>query len=184
MFDQYVVTVDFKDDMMTLTRGKNATAPAALKGNRVVQVPFHNANGYIYVLISIDNHKWWTILDTGAEGYGVLSLDLARMLAKEREKDSSIELTVKGRVGIGISETSYTVLAFEFPIDVGCIVGERTPYFIQMDTLYGASIIDKVSKVSQYDLAGLLGIGYLGQRCRRFSIDYPHHLLTMEYPDE
>ena len=184
VFDKYVVTVDFKENVMTLTRGRSAVAPPPLKGDKVVSVPFHNVNGYIYVQVSIDNHKWWTILDTGAQGYGVVSLELARMLAKEREKDATIELKVKGRVGIGISETSYTVLAFEFPIDVGCLVGDRTPYFIQMDTLYGASIIDKLSSDMEYNVAGLLGVGYLGQRCRRFSIDYPNHLLTMEQPDE
>jgi hypothetical protein len=136
------------------------------------------------VQISVDNHKWWTILDTGAERYGVLSLDLAKMLAKERDKSSTIELTVKGRVGIGISETSFNVMLFEFPIDVGCLVGDRTPYFIQMDQLYGASIIDKLSSDMDFNVAGLLGISYLAQRCRRFSIDYPHHILTMEQPDE
>ena len=184
VFDKYVVTVDCKENTMTLTRGREAVAPKPLKGDKVVEVPFHDINGYIYVQISVDNHRWWTILDTGAQRYGVLSLDLAKMLAKERDKTSSIELTVKGRVGIGISETSFNVLVFEFPIDVGCLVGDRTPYFIEMDELYGASIIDKLSAEMDFNVAGLLGVSYLGQRCRRFSIDYPNHILTMEQPDE
>jgi hypothetical protein len=184
VFDKYVVTVDFKENTMTLTRGQGAAAPKPLKGDKVVEVPFHNENGYIFVQISVDNHKWWTMLDTGAQRYGVLSLDLAKMLAKERDKTSTIELTVKGRLGIGISETSFTALVFQFPIDVGCLVGDRTPYFIEMDELYGASIIDKLSAEMGFNLAGLLGVSYLGERCRRFSIDYPNHIITMEQPGE
>lgn len=183
VFNKYVVTVDFKANTMTLARGKGAAAPKPLKGDKVVEVPFHYWNGYILVQISVDNHQFWTMLDTGAERYGVISLDLAQQLAKERDKTSTRELVARGRMGIGISDTTFKLMVFDFPIDVGCLVGDRTPYFIEMDELMGTSLLDKLSAEEDFQLAGLLGISYLATRCSRVSIDYPNRLLTMEMPE-
>ena len=183
VFEDYVVTVDFKENAMTLTRGKEAVAPLPLKGNRTIDIPFRYVNGYIFVLISVDNHPIWTIMDTGAQRWGAISLELARKLAKERDQTSTLELTMRGRHGIGVSETTFTAMLFRFNVDIGCLVGDRTPYFVQMPYMIGEEGLDHISAAFDFNLAGLLGISYFGERAHRVSIDYPHRVITMEMPD-
>ncbi|HLK60293.1 MAG TPA: aspartyl protease family protein [Chthonomonadaceae bacterium] len=183
VFEKYVVTVDFKENTMTLTRGKEAVAPAPMTGNRVIDIPFRYVKGYIFVRISVDNQPIWTMVDTGAQRWGGISLELARRLAKGRDQTSTIELHLRGRHGIGVSETSFTAMLFLFPVDIGCLVGDRTPYFVEMPDVIGEEGLDKISSEFDFNLAGLLGISYFGERAHRVSIDYPHRVISMELPE-
>ena len=94
------------------------------------------------------------------------------------------EIEAKGLFGgVGDPNASVKVRLFEFPIDIGCLVGDRTPYFVEFPDLMGTDKLDDISKSYQFNLAGLLGNDYLGLRCDRVTIDYPHRVLTMEMPE-
>jgi tetratricopeptide (TPR) repeat protein len=188
-FDDCAVTVDFEQNIMTMARGKNAAAPPPAEGNHVMTVPFHNIDGYIVVPIRLADRTEpeWAMLDTGAEGLGVLSLMTARDLAKKLVtggEDDIVykEVTVNRRLGVGDSAPSFTALLFRFAVDLALCNNSGAPFFMELQPLYGASMIDEqVSRSFDFHLSALVGISYLTS-ARRITIDYPHHLLTMELP--
>jgi tetratricopeptide (TPR) repeat protein len=188
-FEDCAVTIDFEKNIMTLARGKNAAAPPPAEGNHVMTVPFHNLDGYLMVPIRLADRTEteWGLLDTGAQGLGVLSLITARDLAKKLVtggQDDLVykEVTVNQRLGVGNSAPSFTALVFRFAVDLALCQNGGTPFFMELQPLYGASMIDEqISRNFDFHLSAIVGISYL-TNARRVTIDYPHHLLTMEFP--
>jgi tetratricopeptide (TPR) repeat protein len=183
IFRDFVVTVDFERNEMTLTRGKNAVAPAAPPGFRVLTVPFRLQDDYIYVPTSIADRNTWCILDTGASGISVVSLSLAKQIAAERGKATYQEGKMEGRLGVGISNTKINLLIFFLSVPIGLMKDGRAAYHIEANPTVAASVMDtEVSRAFNFQLGALVGIDYLTS-AKRISIDYPHHLLTMEFPE-
>ncbi|MCW3052705.1 MAG: Tetratricopeptide repeat, partial [Chthonomonadales bacterium] len=57
------------------------------------------------------------------------------------------------------------------------------PYHVEANPTIAASIMDtEVSRTFNFQFGALVGIDYL-TAAKRIHIDYPHHLLTMEFPD-
>ena len=183
IFRDFVVTVDFERNEMTLTRGKKAFAPAAPSGFRVTTIPFRLQDGYIYVPTNIADHNTWCILDTGAGGVSFLSLSLAKQIAAERGKATYQEGEIEGRFGVGVSNTKIKILVFGLSVPIGLMKDGRAPYHAEANPTIAASVMDtEVSRTFNFQLGALVGIDYL-TAAKRIHIDYPHHLLTMEFPD-
>ncbi len=183
IFRDFVVTVDFEKNEMTLTRGKKAVAPETPPGFRVLTVPFRLQDDYIFVPTSIADRSTWCILDTGASGVSFISLSLAKQIAAERGKATYLETTMEGRFGVGISNTKIKLLVFRMSVPIGLLKDGRAAYHIEADPTIAASVMDtEVSRSFNFQLGALVGIDYLTS-AKRISIDYPHHLLTMEFPD-
>ena len=183
IFKEFVVTVDFERNEMTLTRGKKAVAPAAPPGFRVLTVPFRLQDDYIFVPTTIADRSTWCILDTGASGISFISLSLAKQIAAERGKATYQEATMEGRFGVGISNTKIKLLVFLLSVPIGLMKDGRAAYHIEANPTIAASVMDtEVSRSFNFQLGALVGIDYLTS-AKRISIDYPHHILTMEFPD-
>ena len=183
IFREFVVTVDFERNEMTLTRGKKAVAPPAPSGFRVQTVPFRLQDDYIFVPTTISDRTTWCILDTGASGISFVSLSLAKQIAAERGKATYHEETMEGRFGVGISNTKIKLLVFFLSVPIGLMKDGRAAYHIEANPTIAASVMDtEVSRAFNFQLGALIGIDYLTS-AKRISIDYPHHILTMEFPD-
>lgn len=183
VFEEYAVTIDYETDNMILTRGKTAGAPKPQEGNHITTVAFHNIDGYIFVPLKLEDREEaeWGLLDTGAGGMGVLSYSVAHELAKKRLDDEKVKVHVDKRLGVGTTSTGFDAILFEFPIDLGLVHSGGTPYFMQMDPIYGATMIDtQVNHVFDFQLSAIVGISYVAE-AKRVTFDYPHHLLTMEF---
>jgi predicted aspartyl protease len=183
IFKEFVVTVDFERNEMTLTRGKNAKAPTPPAGFRVNTVPFRLQDNYIFAPTNIADRNTWCMLDTGASGVSVISLSLAKQIAAERGKATYEEGTMEGRLGVGISNTKISLLMFFLSVPIGLMKDGRAPYHIEANPTIAASVMDtEVSRTFDFQLGALVGIDYLTS-AKRISIDYPHHILTMEFPE-
>ena len=183
VFEDYAVTIDYETDNMILTRGKTASAPKPQEGNHITTVAFHNIEGYIFVPLKLEDREEaeWGLLDTGCQPVGVLAYSTAHDLAKKRLDDEKLTIHVDKRIGVGTSNTGFDAILFEFPIDLGLVNNGGTPYFMQMDPIYGATMIDtQVNHNFDFHLSVIVGIPYLAE-AKRVTFDYPHHLLTMEF---
>lgn len=181
IFKEFVVTVDFERNEMTLTRGKKAAAPPTPPGFRVLNVPFRLQDDYIFVPTNIADRNTWCILDTGASGISFISLSLAKQIASERGKATYREATMNGRFGVGISNTKINLLVFFLSVPIGLMNDGRAAYHIEANPTVAASVMDtEVSRSFNFQLGALVGIDYLTS-AKRISIDYPHHILTMEF---
>ena len=183
VFEEYAVTIDYDNNKLILSRGKNAAAPKPEEGNHITTVPFHDMSGYIIVPLKLEDREEaeWGLLDTGAGGMGVLSFSVAQDLARKRHEDEKVEIHVDQRLGIGTSSTGFDAMVFRFPVDLGLVSNGGTPYFMEMNPIYGATMIDKeVNRDFDFHLSAIVGISYLAE-ARRITFDYPHHLLTMEF---
>ena len=74
-FDHYAVTIDFTDKKITLARGKNAVAPVPLPGRQAMTLPFHDLGGDIIAGVNVEGREVWALVDTGADGDLILSLE-------------------------------------------------------------------------------------------------------------
>jgi tetratricopeptide (TPR) repeat protein len=182
-FDHDAVTIDFKQNTLTLARGKAAVAPPPMPGDRLVTVPFHYVGGDIVVPVHLDGRAAWAVVDTGAENYALLSFHLARQIAAARGRDKSREVAVGGKLGIGSTVTRQTLLTFSDPISLRLDNTSGTPLTVNVDPAVGAELLDsQVSPSTDFELDGLLGVPFLAT-ARRVTFDYPHHLLTLEFPN-
>lgn len=182
VFEEYAVTIDYENNNLVLTRGKTAAAPAPEEGNHITTVPFHDFGGYIIVPLKLEDRSEaeWGLLDTGAQGMGVLSYITASQLAKKQHSDAQAKVHIDRRLGVGTSSTGFDAILFEFAIDLGLVYNAGTPYFMEMTPIYGASMIDsEVNRSFDFHLSAIVGISYLAE-AKRITFDYPHHLLTME----
>jgi len=183
IFRDFVVTVDFERNEMTLTRGRKAVAPPPPAGFRVLTVPFRLQDDYIFVPTNIADRSTWCVLDTGASGVSFVSLSLAKQIAAERGKATYQEATMEGRFGVGLSNTKINLLVFFLSVPIGLMKDGRAAYHIEANPTIAASVMDtEVSRAFDFQLGALVGIDYLTS-AKRISIDYPHHLLTMEFPE-
>jgi predicted aspartyl protease len=183
IFRDFVVTVDFERNEMTLMRGKKAVAPATPAGSHALSVPFRLQGGYIFVPTNIADRNTWCMLDTGASGISFVSLSLAKQIAADRGKATYQEATMEGRFGVGISNTKINLLVFLLSVPIGLMKDGRAAYHIEANPTVAASVMDtEVSRAFNFQLGALVGIDYLTS-ARRISIDYPHQLLTMEFPE-
>lgn len=185
VFEDYVVSINYENNAMTLTRGKTAVAPPVREGYHIMTVPFHLIQGYIIFPLRLEDqtNTQWAMLDTGAGGVGLLSLRTARELAKKRNSETTHEVERNERRGVGTSSTKFTQVRFDFAVDLTMVHNGGTPYFMEMAPVEGASMMDnEVSRSSDFELIGLIGISYLSN-AKRVTFDYPNHLLTMEFAD-
>jgi tetratricopeptide (TPR) repeat protein len=181
-FDHYAVTIDFERNQLRLARGKTAAAPAPTPGNRVVSLPFHYIDGDIFVPVTVEGKHVWAVVDTGAEAYAILSLRLAREIAAGLKPGATRELPIKGRMGIGNSVTRQTVLAFLKPLSLTVGEADGQPFQTPINPAYGASPLDEqVSPAGDFEVGALLGIDFLST-AKRVTFDYPHRMLTLEFP--
>ncbi len=182
VFEEYAVTVDYENNNLVLTRGKTAAAPAPEEGNHITTVPFHDFGGYIIVPLKLEDRSEaeWGLLDTGAQGMGVLSYITASQLAKKQHTDAQAKVHINQRLGVGTTNTGFDAILFEFAIDLGLVYNAGTPFFMEMKPIYGASMIDtEVNRSFDFHLSAIVGISYLAE-AKRVTFDYPRHLLTME----
>ncbi len=185
VFEEYVMSINYEDNVMTFTRGKTAVAPPVREGYHSMTVPFHLIDGYIIFPLRLEDQTktQWAMLDTGAQSVGILSLRTAHELAKKRNSETTREVQLDGRRGIGTSSTKFTSMEFEFAVDLTMVHKSGAPYFMEMAPVEGASMMDnQVSRLSDFELVGLIGISYLSN-AKRVTFDYPNHLLTMEFAD-
>ncbi len=184
-FSNSVLTLDFANSSLTIQQGPGAQAPAPMEGDHVMQVPFHFYHGYIFVsaLLADSSKPSWELLDTGAQPLGVLSLVTAHQLAKKQRKDSWAQITINQRLGVGNTATGFTALVFRFAVDLTMAHTTGTPFLMEMNPIFGASMMDtQISPEFGFQLSGIVGFPYL-TNAKRVSIDYPHRLLTMEFSD-
>lgn len=183
VFEEYAVTIDYDNDNLILSRGKDAAAPKVQEGNHITTVPFHNMGGYIIVPLKLEDRAEpeWGLLDTGAGGMGVLAYSVAHDLAKKRQEDETAEVHVDRRLGIGTSSTGFDAMVFRFSVDLGLVNNGGTPFFMELSPIYGATMIDKeVNRSFDFHLSAIVGISYVAE-AKRTTFDYPHHLMTMEF---
>ena len=110
---------------------------------------------------------------------GVLSFSVAEDLARKRHEDEKLQVHVDQRLGIGTSSTGFDAMLFRFPVDLGLVSNGGTPYFMEMNPIYGATMIDKeVNRSFDFHLSAIVGISYVAE-AKRITFDYPHHLMTM-----
>ncbi len=184
-FKHSVVTLDFAANRMVVATGPHAAAPTPTTGDATMTVPFHYYQGYIFVKVHLASRKraQWALLDTGCEPLGVLSLMTARHLAKSQSRDAYAEVTVNQRIGVGTTNTSFTALVFRFAVDLSLKKSAGVPFFMEMNPIFGASLIDsQVSPGFNFQICGIVGIPYL-TNARRVTIDYPARVLTLELPN-
>ncbi len=183
IFKDFVVTIDFEHNEMTLTRGKKAVAPSPPAGFRTISIPFRLQHDYIMIPTSIADNNTWCMLDTGASGVSFMSLNLAKKIAAERGKATYQEATMEGRFGVGISNTKVNILVFFLSVPIGLMKDGRAAFHVEANPTIAASVMDtEVSRSFNFQLGALVGIDYLTSS-KRISIDYPHHILTMEFQD-
>ncbi|MCW3051729.1 MAG: Tetratricopeptide repeat, partial [Chthonomonadales bacterium] len=125
IFRDFVVTVDFERNEMTLTRGKKAFAPPPPSGFRANTIPFRLQSGYIFVPTNIADRNTWCMLDTGASGVSLISLSLAKQIAAERGKATYEEGVMEGRFGVGVSNTKVKILVFGLSVPIGLMKDGR-----------------------------------------------------------
>ena len=183
VFKQFAVTIDFENNLMTLTSGKETALKTSTADTRVVRVPMKMVGNYIFVPIKVEGRPSWAMVDTGAQGTTLLSLALARQLAAKRPDTTSQEVEIKHRSGVGSTNTAFTALLFRFAVEIGLLNGDKTVYFGEVDPIYGASMMDEqVSRNFDFQLGAIVGISYLA-RAKRVTFDYPRHIMTLEFPD-
>jgi Tfp pilus assembly protein PilF len=181
-FDHYAVTMDFTHNSLTLARGRDAVAPAPAPGNRLVTTPFHYVGGDILVPVTVEGRPTWAVVDTGADAFTLISLRLAREIAASRHKGAAREVQLHGRIGIGNSATRQTVDVFKEPVTLSVGTTDSKPYQTTIDPAFGASPLDEqVSPAADFEVGALLGIGFLST-AGRVTFDYPHRILTLEFP--
>lgn len=179
-FDHYAVTIDFKQNTLTLARG--GEAPPPLAGDRLITVPFHYVDGDMVIPVTLDGRSGWAVVDTGSENYVLLSLHLARKIAASRRKDRSREAAIGGKMGIGATVTNQTMLAFADPVSLRIDGTSGAPLNARIDPAVGAAPLDtQVSPATDFELDGLIGVPFLST-ARRVTFDYPHRRLTLEFP--
>ncbi len=184
-FKHSVVTLDFVDNRLVVTTGPKAAPPPPAQGDALMTVPFHYYDGYIFVKVRLADQKTteWALLDTGCEPVGVLSLITAKELAKAQRKDSYVEVRINQRIGVGTTDTSFSALVFRFAVDLSLKRSGGVPFFMEMDPIFGASLVDsQVSPGFNFQICGIVGIPYLTS-ARRVTIDYPSRTLTLELPN-
>jgi predicted aspartyl protease len=182
-FKEFAVTLDFTENTMTLARGKQAAAPAPREGMRAMSIPFRLVDGYIYVPTEIAGRKTWCLLDTGASST-LVSFDLAKQIASERGTETWQKGTVDGRLfgGIGNTVSKIDVLIFGVSVPLGLMKDGHAPFHVEASPMLAASSMDsEVSRASNFQFGALVGIDYL-IAANRVTIDYPHRVLTMEFP--
>ncbi len=180
-FDHYAVTIDFAEKNIVLARGKNAAAPAPLPGRQTLTLPFHDLGGDIIVPITIEGRDIWALVDTGADGDLILSLDTARGVAARRKRSAWDTRVITDRLGLGSSVKKQNILFFRDPVavQVGELAGK--PFVTRIQPAYGADLIDtQVNPAAMFQVGAILGINFLN-KAARVTFDYPHHLLTLEY---
>ena len=180
-FDHYAVTIDFADKKITLARGKNAFAPTALPGRQTIALPFHDLGGDIIVGVNVEGRDIWALVDTGADGDLILSLETARLIAANRKRSAWDTRVITDRLGLGNSVKKQNILFFREPVSlrVGALGGK--PFVTRIAPAYGADLIDtQVNPASMFQVGAILGITFLN-KAARVTFDYPHHLMTLEY---
>ena len=183
VFEEYAVTIDYDNDNLILSRGKDAAAPKMQEGDHITTIPFHDMDGYIIVPLRLEDRAEpeWGLLDTGAGGMGVLSYSVARDLAKKRHEDETAQVHVDQRLGVGTTSTGFDAMLFRFSVDLGLVNNGGTPFFMELTPIYGATMIDKeVNRSFDFHLSAIVGIAYVAE-AKRVTFDYPHHLMTMEF---
>jgi hypothetical protein len=149
-----------------------------------VVLPFHYHGGDIFVPLTVEGRSVWAIVDTGAEAHTIFSLRLAREIAAHRAANAYREARVAGRIGIGTTETRQTLLAFKDPVAIQLDNNGGQPFRTNVTPGYGASPLDDlVSPSADFEVGALVGIEFLA-RASRMTIDYPHRVLTLEFPEE
>lgn len=180
-FSNYVITIDYTNKMLTFARGMAAAAPPADEGDYTVSIPFHLLDGDIVVRTFFDGLPTWSLVDTGADAEGILSLRFAHQLMQKLGPNSAKELQIQGQFGIGTSQTHQKVLVFHQPISLQMQAQEGTSLNWKVMPAIGADLLDsQISPAEDFEFGGLLGVGFMAS-AKRVTIDYPHGLLVFEY---
>lgn len=181
-FDHYAVTVDFGAKLLTLARGKTAFAPTPEPGRRVLTLPFHDLGGDIIIPITVEGRDVWALADTGADAEVILSLELAREVAGKRKREAWLNQSVKDRLGLGNTIKKQNLLVFRDAVDVRVGDLDGRPFVSHIQPAFGADLIDtQVNPASMFQVSAIVGINFMN-KAARVTFDYPHHLLTLEYP--
>lgn len=180
--DPYVVTMDLSRKQLIVAEGPSAAAPPALHGDRLLQIPFHYMDGDVYVPVTLAGKREWAIVDSGADGYALLSLDLARQLKVGRPASQYQEGNLDARLGIGTSVKQQRFAVMRFPVSLRIAGIEQEPFKVDLKPALAASLVDdQVSDASIFKVGLMLGSRFL-RTAERVTLDYPRHLLTLELP--
>ncbi|CEK16728.1 Tetratricopeptide repeat/Aspartyl protease [Chthonomonas calidirosea] len=180
-FTDYVITIDYTKKTLLFARGKDAKAPPPEPDDYSVTIPFHLQEGDIVVRTLFNAQPTWSLVDTGADAEGLVSLHLARLLQQKMGANSARELQIQGQFGIGTSDTHQKVIVFREPLTLQIESQEGTPLKWQINPAFGADLLDsQINPAEDFEFGGLLGTGFVAS-AKRATIDYPHRLLVLEY---
>lgn len=180
-FTDYVITIDYTKKTLLFARGKDAKAPPPEPDDYSVTIPFHLQEGDIVVRTLFNAQPTWSLVDTGADAEGLVSLRLARLLQQKMGANSARELQIQGQFGIGTSDTHQKVIVFREPLTLQIESQEGTPLKWQINPAFGADLLDlQINPAEDFEFGGLLGTGFVAS-AKRATIDYPHRLLVLEY---
>ncbi|HLH78773.1 MAG TPA: tetratricopeptide repeat protein [Chthonomonas sp.] len=180
-FTDYVITIDYTKKTLLFARGKDAKAPPPEPGDYSVTIPFHLQEGDIVVHTLFNTQSTWSLVDTGADAEGLVSLRLARLLQQKLGPNSARELQIQGQFGIGNSDTHQKVMVFREPLTLQIESQEGTRLKWQINPAIGADLLDsQINPAEDFEFGGLLGTGFVAS-AKRATIDYPHRLLVLEY---
>ncbi len=181
MFLNYVMTIDFKDNLLTLQRGKNAAAPPAEPGDKLIQIPFHLWENYPIISVSLAGKiHFKALIDSGADVQSLLSFHVANQLMALDKQNSSRSFAMDQKMGIGSSNLKQHFRLFTKPEQLGLMGENGSVYDFEASPLLGASTLDsQISPPAGFEIGALIGVGFLSA-AKRVTFDYPHHLLTIE----
>ena len=181
-FDSYLLTIDYSNNLLTISRGKNAIAPPPRPGDYNVSLPFHYLDGDILVPAVLAGNPVWALVDTGADAPALLSLRLARQVAAGMKPNSYKEMNINARLGIGATQTQQKIIMFTRTIPLALSDGNKSSLKWDIEPALGADLLDtQISPAEDFEIGGLLGNGFAAS-AKRITFDYPHKLLTLEYP--
>jgi tetratricopeptide (TPR) repeat protein len=178
VFQDWAVTLDFKNKEMVLRRGKQARAPIPVKGNYAIAQPFRYKAGKILVPLRVGAEPLWGLVDTGAS-VDTLSLRLAKRLSEALPRN---EVTLGKRAlasGIGDQDPELEYCIIRKPLTLHYDHAANNGSLVHSYTM-GLSVLDtRVSPVMGMEIGFLMGMPSL-RFYERVTFDYPRRLLTLE----
>lgn len=177
--DDCVITLDYSAGTATLSPAKTAKAPPPLPGDQSIALPFRIYSDHLFVLLQVNGHPAWAMIDTGAE-LSFLSLRFAKSQVKGLSKEEYRTGSFRDRVGVG--DTNRRIEYVYSRAQSSITLSAEPPVSVETDTVGQSTLDQEISPDYDFEISLLLGVSSLTY-ARRVTIDYPRHLLTFEYKD-
>ncbi len=178
-FERYRVMLDLAQKTLTLARG--ALPSGAPAGGEALSIPFRDQGGAILVPVHTLGRAFWAQLDSGSDANS-LSLSAARLAAAKLPATESFSRVTSRKIGTGDSHRAFTLMGLKVPVPIALNTVREGLDFSTASMIGGSDIDNQVSPALRTPLGALLGMPFLRQ-FQRVIIDYPHHMLTLQYPE-